>query len=160
MDRCDEQDLPLRRACLDFVHDIDLSALVRNEDLIKALRALPGRRIVFTNASRGHASAALAAIGMADLFAATASIEDSDFVGKPHLSAFSGFFEAHGVSPGTAAMFDDRAGNLSVPHHLGMKTVLVVDPLIDAADTIAKPRHVDAIVTNLTGFLRQLVAVA
>ena len=148
------------RAFLDFVHDIDLSALVRNEDLIEALRALPGRRIVFTNASRGHAAAALDAMGMADLFDATASIEDSDFVGKPHLSAFSGFFEAHGVRPGTAAMFDDRAGNLSVPHQLGMKTVLVVDPLIDDADSIARPRHVDAVVTNLTAFLRRLVAQA
>ena len=144
------------RAFLDFVHDIDLSALVRNEDLIEALLALPGRRIVFTNASRRHAVAALEAMGMADLFDGIASIEDSDFVGKPHLSAFSGFLEAHGVNPKTAAMFDDRAGNLLVPHELGMETVLVVDPLIDDADAIAKPRHVDAVVTNLTGFLRQL----
>ena len=43
-----------------------------------------------------------------------------------------------------------------MPHELGMETVLVVDPLIDDADAIAKPRHVDAVVTNLTGFLRQL----
>ena len=86
-------------AFLDFVHDIDLSALARNEDLIAALQALPGRRIVFTNASRGHAAAALDAMGMAGLFDATASIEDSDFIGKPHLSAFSGFFDAHGVNP-------------------------------------------------------------
>jgi putative hydrolase of the HAD superfamily len=145
------------RAFLEFIHDIDLSVLVRNEDLIGALRALPGRRIVFTNASRRHAVAALDAMGMADLFDAIASIEDSDFVGKPHLSAFSGFFDAHGVNPKTAAMFDDRAGNLLVPHELGMKTVLVIDPLIDDADTIEKPRHVDAVITNLTGFLRQLV---
>ena len=36
-------------------------------------------------------------ITQADLFDAIASIEDSNFVGKPNLSAFSGFFEAHGV---------------------------------------------------------------
>jgi putative hydrolase of the HAD superfamily len=147
-------------AFLDFIHDIDLSALVRNEALIEALRALPGRRIVFTNASRRHAVAALNAMGMADLFDAIASIEDSGFVGKPHLSAFSGFLETHGVNPGTAAMFDDRAGNLLVPHELGMRTVLVIDPLIDDADTIEKARHVDAVITNLTGFLRQLVVQA
>jgi hypothetical protein len=41
-----------------------------------------------------------------------------------------------------------------------MKTVLVVDPLIDDADSIARPRHVDAVVTNLTAFLRRLVAQA
>jgi len=99
-------------AFLDFVHDIDLSVLVHNDDLISALRALPGRRIIFTNAPRGHATSALEAMGMADLFEAIASIEDSEFIGKPNLSAFSGFFEAHGVNPKTAAMFEDRPGNL------------------------------------------------
>jgi putative hydrolase of the HAD superfamily len=144
-------------AFLDFVHQIDLSVLVHNEDLIGALRALPGRRIIFTNAPRGHATSALKAMGMADLFEAIASIEDSAFIGKPNLSAFSGFFEAHGVDPKTAAMFEDRPGNLVVPHELSMKTVLVVDPLFEDADRVAKPAHADLIVTDLTGFLRQLV---
>jgi putative hydrolase of the HAD superfamily len=144
-------------AFLDWVHDIDLSVLVHNDDLIDALRALPGRRIIFTNAPRGHATSALKAMGMADLFEAIASIEDSAFIGKPNLSAFSGFFEAHGVDPKTAAMFEDRPGNLLVPHQLGMKTVLVVDPLFEDAGRIEKPAHADLVVTDLTGFLRQLV---
>jgi putative hydrolase of the HAD superfamily len=144
-------------AFLDFVHQIDLSVLVHNEDLIGALRALPGRRIIFTNAPRGHASSALRAMGMADLFDAIASIEDSNFIGKPNLSAFSGFFEAHEVNPEQAAMFEDRPGNLLVPHELGMKTVLVVDPLFEDANRVVKPRHADLVITDLTGFLRQLV---
>jgi putative hydrolase of the HAD superfamily len=141
------------RAFLDFIHDIDLSVLGRNEDLIIALRALPGRRIVFTNASRGHAVAALEAMGMSDLFDAIASIEDSDFLGKPHLRAFSGFLDAHGINPRTAAMFEDRPGNLVVPHELGMKTVLVIDPSIDAIETLSRPPHVDVVVADLTAFL-------
>lgn len=144
-------------AFLDFVHQIDLSVLVHNEDLIGALGALPGRRIIFTNAPRGHATSALKAMGMADQFEAIASIEDSAFIGKPNQSAFSGFFEAHGVDPKTAAMFEDRPGNLVVPHQLGMKTVLVVDPLFEDADRVEKPAHADLVVTDLTGFLRQLV---
>lgn len=141
------------RDFLDFIHDIDLSVLGRNEDLIAALRALPGRRIVFTNASRGHAVAALEVMGMSDLFDAIASIEDSDFLGKPHLSAFSGFLDAHGVDPLTSAMFEDRPGNLVVPHELGMKTVLVIDPSIDEVETFSKPPHVDVVVAHLTAFL-------
>lgn len=144
-------------AFLDFVHDIDLSVLVHNDDLIEALKALPGRRIIFTNAPRGHATSALEAMGMADLFDAIASIEDSDFIGKPNLSAFSGFFEAHGVNPRTAAMFEDRPGNLTVPHELGMKTVLVVDPLFEDSNRVVKPPHADLVITDLTEFLRQLV---
>ena len=142
---------------LDWVHDIDLSVLVHNDDLIEALRALPGRRIIFTNAPRRHATAALAAMGMAHLFDAIASIEDSEFIGKPNLSAFSNFFEAHGVDPKTAAMFEDRPGNLLVPHQLGMKAVFVVDPLFEDADRVVKPPQADFVVTDLTGFLRRLV---
>jgi putative hydrolase of the HAD superfamily len=144
-------------AFLDFVHQIDLSVLVHNEDLIGALRALPGRRIIFTNAPRGHATSALEAMGMAELFDAIASIEDSNFIGKPNLSAFSGFFEAHGVNPRQAAMFEDRPGNLLVPHELGMKTVLVVDPFFEDSNRVAKPGHADLVITDLTGFLRQLL---
>jgi putative hydrolase of the HAD superfamily len=145
-------------AFLDFVHQIDLSVLVHNEDLIDALRALPGRRIIFTNAPRGHATSALEVMGMAELFDAVASIEDSNFIGKPNLSAFSGFFEAHGVNPRQAAMFEDRPGNLLVPHELGMKTVLVVDPLFEDAKRVVKPGHADLVITDLTGFLRQLAS--
>jgi putative hydrolase of the HAD superfamily len=144
-------------AFLDFVHDIDLSVLVHNDDLIEALEALPGRRIIFTNAPRRHATAALAAMGMADLFEAIASIEDSEFIGKPNLSAFSGFFAAHGVDPRRAAMFEDRPGNLVVPHQLGMKTVFVVDPLFEDAGRVVEPGHADLTVTDLTGFLRRVV---
>jgi putative hydrolase of the HAD superfamily len=143
-------------AFLDWVHDIDLSVLVHNDDLIDALKALPGQRIIFTNAPRHHATAALEVMGMADLFEAIASIEDSEFIGKPNLSAFSGFFEAHGVDPTRAAMFEDRPGNLLVPHQLGMRTVFVVDPLFEDADRVERPAHADLIVTDLTGFLRQL----
>jgi putative hydrolase of the HAD superfamily len=145
-------------AFLDYVHDIDLSMLVPNHALIGVLKALPGKRIVFTNASRGHAAAALAAMEMTDLFDVIASIEDCGFVGKPHLSAFEIFFARHGVVPERAAMFEDRPGNLRVPHRLGMKTVLVVDPLLaDAAGVrVSKPGHVDIVVTNLTAFIGEL----
>jgi putative hydrolase of the HAD superfamily len=140
----------------DFIHDVDLSALTHNDDLIAALQALPGRRVIFTNASKGHAAAALDAMGMADLFDAIGSIEDSDFIGKPHLSAFSGFFAAHGIDPATSAMFEDRVGNLEVPHELGMKTVLVVESEIGDVDAFMRPRHVDAVIADLTAFLGEV----
>jgi putative hydrolase of the HAD superfamily len=143
-------------AFLDFIHDVDLSALTHNDDLIAALQALPGRRVIFTNASKGHAAAALDAMGMADLFDAIGSIEDSDFIGKPHLSAFSGFFAAHGIDPATSAMFEDRVGNLEVPHELGMKTVLVVESEIGDVDAFMRPRHVDAVIADLTAFLGEV----
>ncbi|WP_322516121.1 pyrimidine 5'-nucleotidase [Rhodopseudomonas palustris] len=145
---------------LDFVHDIDLSALVPNDRLIAAIAALPGRRAVFTNASRGHADAALAAMGLAGVFDIIVSIEDSGFVGKPHLSAFERLFLSHAIAPSTSAMFEDRPGNLMVPHQRGMKTVLVVDPIlhVDPLNGAEQPPHVDVVVSNLVMFLDEVAA--
>lgn len=144
---------------LDFVHNIDLSSLAPNEALNEALRALPGRRFVLTNASRAHAAAALNAMGMADLFVTIASIEDNDFVGKPHPDAFQRFFEAHSIDPVVSAMFEDRAANLVVPHRLGMKTALVIDRMpedVSIGRAAERPRHVDAVVDDLAAFLNNL----
>lgn len=145
-------------AFLDYVHDIDLSMLAPDTALIAALKALSGRKIVFTNASRSHAVAALAAMGMAGLFDFTASIEDSGFVGKPHQSAFDGFIERYVVAPGRATMFEDRPNNLRVPHLIGMRTVLVSDPLLPPGPPsgMTKPAHIDFVATNLAAFVREL----
>ncbi|MCA1454118.1 pyrimidine 5'-nucleotidase [Bradyrhizobium sp. BRP22] len=143
---------------LAFVHDIDLSALVPNERLISRLAALPGKRIVFTNASRDHALAALAAMGLSDVFDVVASIEDNGFVGKPHPSAFEKLFISHEIDPAASAMFEDRPGNLVIPHELGMKTVLVVDPILhrDPLSVGYVSNHIDVVVTNLAAFLDDL----
>ena len=44
---------------LDFVHDIDLGAVLPSPALAAALASLPGRKFIFTNGSRKHAEAAL-----------------------------------------------------------------------------------------------------
>src|SRR5512132_923275 len=73
------------------------------------------------------------------------------------------FLRAHGVNPGTSAMFEDLARNLIVPHQLGMTTVLVVpdgtrdvvreDWELEGRDAA----HVDHVTDDLTGFLERLV---
>ena len=45
-------------AFMDFVHDISHENLVPDPALIAAISALPGKRYVMTNGSRGHPSAA------------------------------------------------------------------------------------------------------
>lgn len=136
---------------LDFVHTIDLSPLSRDDLLVKALEALPGRRIVFTNSSRRHAASVLEAMNMADLFEATYSIEDCGFIGKPQRSAYASIVATHAIDPRTSAMFDDRIGNLVVPHDLGIRTVLISPS--NAPKTLQAPRHVDAVTDNLANFL-------
>ncbi|MGH6748923.1 MAG: pyrimidine 5'-nucleotidase, partial [Methyloceanibacter sp.] len=51
-------------AFLDYVHDIDLSAVAAAPELGAAIDALPGRKFIFTNGSRKHAEAVAARLGV------------------------------------------------------------------------------------------------
>lgn len=110
---------------LTHVHDISLAALVPDAALAQAIRALPGRKIVYTNGSRQHAERVTEARGLGGLFDAMYGIEDAGFLPKPECGAFETVFQAAGVDPAQAAMFEDDARNLAVPHVLGMACVHV-----------------------------------
>ena len=49
---------------LDYVHDIDLSAVPELPALAASIAKLPGRRLIFTNGSRRHAENVAAKIGV------------------------------------------------------------------------------------------------
>ena len=147
---------------LEYVHDIDRSALVPDPALGMALERLPGRKLVLTNGSRAHAHAVLAALGLAEAFHDVHDIVAARFTPKPTPEAYDAFLETQGVDPREAAMFEDLARNLQVPHSLGMTTVLVVPggtaPVIrehwehEGRDA----PHVDHVTDDLAGFLAQI----
>jgi putative hydrolase of the HAD superfamily len=70
------------------------------------------------------------------------------------------FLARHDVDPNKAAIFEDLARNLEVPHTLGMTTVLVVPQgarVVLREDWELAGRdapHVDHVTDDLTGFLR------
>jgi putative hydrolase of the HAD superfamily len=113
-------------AFLDYVHDIDLSAVPPAPDLAAALAALPGRKFIFTNGSRKHAEAVAARLGVAGLFDDICDIHALEYIHpKPTREAYDRFVRAHGVVAHRAAMFDDLPHNLETAHRVGMTTVLV-----------------------------------
>jgi putative hydrolase of the HAD superfamily len=66
------------------------------------------------------------------------------------------------VEPARAAMFEDIAKNLAVPHELGMTTTLVVprtaDPFREEFEQEAvEAPHIDHITSDLAGFLFRIV---
>lgn len=134
---------------LDEVHQIDLSHLEQAPDLRAAIIALPGRKIIYTNGSRQHGERVSAARGLAGIFDAIYGVEDAGFAPKPDRSAFDMVFAKDKVNTNSAAMFEDDIRNLTVPHTLGMKTVLV-GPFETAP-------HVHHQTENLAGFLSKLV---
>jgi putative hydrolase of the HAD superfamily len=111
---------------LDYVHDIDLSAVTAAPDLVTALEALPGRKFILTNASRKHAEAVTRRLGLERSFEDIFDIHALEYIHpKPMREGFDRFIKAHGVTPSRAAMFDDLPANLETAHMIGMTTVLV-----------------------------------
>jgi putative hydrolase of the HAD superfamily len=120
--------------------DVSLEMLTRDEALNAAIRRLPGRRIVFTNADEGHARRVLAQIGQADLFDGVFHIADAEFEPKPGQLAFDRLIAAYGVDPARTCFFEDRAMNLAPGAALGMTTVLVGAHAAENADPFVHHR--------------------
>jgi putative hydrolase of the HAD superfamily len=132
------------------VHDIDFSVLAPDPALSKAIAALPGRKIVYTNACTPYAEKVIAARGLDGLFDALYGVEHAEFHPKPAPLAFATVFGKDGLDPTASAMFEDDARNLAVPHALGMRTVHVA-PAPEPAPHIQ--HHTD----DLAAFLTWLV---
>ncbi|HEX8168483.1 MAG TPA: pyrimidine 5'-nucleotidase [Beijerinckiaceae bacterium] len=147
---------------LDFAHDIDHSAIELNPSLGLAIEKLPGRKLILTNGSRRHAENVARKLGILDHFEDVFDIAASDFVPKPDRRAYEKFLTRHVVEPRRAAMFEDIAKNLVVPHDLGMTTTLVVprtaDPFRESFEQEAvEAPHIDHVTDDLAGFLEQPV---
>ncbi|MCX7564944.1 pyrimidine 5'-nucleotidase [Sulfitobacter sp. F26169L] len=107
------------------VHDISMDSLTPDPLLAARIRALPGRRIVYTNGCAPYAERVLAARGLSGLFDAIYGVEHAGFLPKPERGAFDAIFTQDKLTPRSAAMFEDDPRNLAVPHDLGMRTVHV-----------------------------------
>ncbi|SMO53128.1 pyrimidine 5'-nucleotidase [Paracoccus laeviglucosivorans] len=140
------------------VHDIDFSHLTPAPELAALISGLPGRKIVHTNGDVEYAARVLHHRGLS-VFDEVHGIDSVGFLPKPDPRAYDAVIKAAGFDPAHAAMFEDDPRNLSVPHALGMRTVLVgagmigPDPL--APDHPHGP-HVQHRTNDLTAFLRAL----
>jgi putative hydrolase of the HAD superfamily len=132
------------------VHDIPMDSLTPDPDLAARIRALPGRRIVYTNGCAPYAERVLSARGLSGLFDAVYGVEHAGFRPKPEQAAFEMVFRADGLTPTCAAMFEDDARNLKAPHAMGMRTVHV-------ADQRGEGDHIHFHTNDLSGFLSRLL---
>jgi putative hydrolase of the HAD superfamily len=135
---------------LAHVHDIDFSVLSPDPALAARIRALPGRRLVYTNGDAAYAGKVLAARGLSGLFDAVYGVEHAEFRPKPERAAFETVFSRDGLAPARAAIFEDDPRNLAVPHAMGMRTVHV------APEPVAAP-HIQHHTDDLAAFLGRIV---
>ena len=100
-----------------------------------------------------------ARLGISEHFDDIFDIVAAGLLPKPNLETYNRFLEKTGVSPARAAMFEDLARNLQVPHKLGMRSVLLVpegtrDVFREEWEMEGQNApHVDFVTDDLTGFL-------
>lgn len=108
---------------LNDVHDLDISRVPVCDVTRTHLRALQGRRIVFTNAPKQFAQDMTAHLGIAHLFDGFFGIEDADYWPKPLERTYDVFLKKYAIDPVRACMFEDMAVNLKPARATGMTTV-------------------------------------
>lgn len=122
--------------------------VVSEAGLLHALRRLPGRRIVFSNAPLHYAEAVLEILGLEGFFDALYTIERIDFRPKPSIAGFRALLAAERLDPRECIMVEDTARNLRTAKQLGMKTVLV-------ARDVRIPAYVDLRITAIRELVRR-----
>jgi putative hydrolase of the HAD superfamily len=148
---------------LEKVHDIDYSWLAPDPALGEAIKALPGRKFIFTNGDRGHAERAARQLGILDHFDEIFDIVAAGLVPKPAREPYDKFSALHRIDAGRAVMFEDLARNLAVPKALGMTTVLVVPRNFEPTFSEiweSDPDHdddVDYVTDDLSTFLKTIL---
>jgi len=149
---------------LEKVHDIDYSWVKPDPALSAAIKALPGRKFIFTNGDTPHAQRTAQALGILDHFDDIFDIIAADLMPKPAPETYDRFLAKHGVHKDKAAMFEDLPRNLLAPHALGMRTVLIVPNNVDVVlDEVWEHEgkdgtHIDYVTDDLAAFLSRVIS--
>lgn len=121
--------------------------VLREARLRHVLRALPGKKVVFSNAPQHYAHAVLKLLRVADLFAQVMAVEQTRFRPKPDSYGFLKLLHQHRVRAAQCVMVEDSLENLMAAKRLGMRTVWVsagnkMPPCVDVKirDVMRLPR--------------------
>ncbi|MFC5429327.1 pyrimidine 5'-nucleotidase [Paraburkholderia denitrificans] len=149
---------------LKVVHTFpDLRAmLVAERGLARILAALPGRKIVLTNAPEAYARAVLAELGIARLFERVIAIEHMrtrrGWRAKPDRAMLRAMLRRAGASLADAILIEDTRGHLKRYRQLGIQTVWITGHLPERAPAMraggrsgssGRPHYVDHRVRSL-----------
>jgi putative hydrolase of the HAD superfamily len=131
-------------------HDLE-SLLVSSKVLLRALRRLPQRKLLFSNAPAHYVEAVLSALGIARLFSIVHCIEHTGFRPKPHLHGFRRLAGRARLDPRRCVFIDDSRENLRAAKALHMRTVLIAtkmqnSPYIDQC--VVNPRQFAQLLRN------------
>jgi len=109
--------------------------VIRTPRLRHLLRALPGKKVVFSNAPQHYAHAVLKLLRIADMFDDVVAVEQTRYRPKPDYFGFRQVLRRHHVSAAQCVMVEDSLENLQAAKRLGMRTVWVT-PVSRNADCV------------------------
>jgi len=105
---------------------LQLKSMVQKaQGLRNALRRLPGRKIVFTNAPMAYAEQVLKLLKVRNQFEGVFSIESTRFQPKPSTAGFMCLLRHFNLNARRCAMVEDSLAALQTAKKLGMKTIYV-----------------------------------
>jgi len=107
------------------VHAVDFSPIKHDKKLCDAVKALDGRKLVFTNADHPYATEIMKRLGVLELFDDIFDIVAAKLQPKPVNTVYDMFVRKYDIDPHKAVMFEDMVRNLKPAHELGMATVWV-----------------------------------
>ena len=142
---------------LEYVHTIDLGDMKPSPPLEAALDRLPGRKLIFTNASAAHAGRVMERLGVSHHFDDVFDIADAEYAPKPEPRVYGKLVERHGLDPARTVMIEDMARNLEPAAALGMTTVWLT-PGLRPEPHEAEFSYVDHVIDDLVGWLEGVTA--
>lgn len=123
--------------------------VLREPRLRHVLKALPGRKLVFSNAPQHYAQAVLRLLRIDGLFDGVMAVEQTRFRPKPDSFGFLRLLRQHRLKAAQCVMVEDSAENLQAAKRLGMRTVWV-------SGETRNPPYVDVKVRNVMELPRML----
>lgn len=139
---------------LDFVHDVDLGKLTPCPILRDHISALPGRKLIFTNADLPYALRVLEARGLGHVFEDIFDIHRMQHLPKPDPASYRAFCDELDITPRSALFVEDSAHNLVPAKALGMTTIWVKHA--GEADSSGHDDQIDYQIDDVTKWLSSI----
>ncbi len=143
------------REFLDYVHDIDLSFLEKDQTLREELERTNLRKFVFTNGSKEHVKKITTSLGIDDQFENVFDIVDAKYNPKPAAKAFDLMIEKFKIDPKETLYIEDIAKNLSIGKERGTITAWLINDEYWGKKESDK-EYIDYKIENLSLFLKEI----
>lgn len=124
----------------------------------RALAALPGRKVLITNAQRGYTERVLRTIGKRHVFERVVCFNDMQFAGnhrpKPDTRMLLMLCASLKIAPTQVALVEDTLGHLKAARAIGMRTVLIKRYSAHAKAVRGRPAFLHARINAISGLTR------